>query len=106
MTPDIEYCYSRGLRDSKMSKHTIASVPLALLALLLAVPAQAYIGPGLGAGTVGVILGLVGSVLIAVFAFFWYPIKRTVKKWTASGEDAAEEEGEPEGGLEIAEEKK
>ena len=85
-----------------MSRRTIASFQLALLALLLAGPAQAYIGPGLGAGTLGVILGLVGSVLIAVFAFFWYPIKRTVKKWTSSGDESVEEDEE----LESAEEQK
>ena len=73
---------------------------LAPMLLLAAVPAQAYIGPGLGAGTLGVILGLLGSVLIAIFAFFWYPIKRTFKKWTASGDDAIEEDDE----LEAAEE--
>lgn len=74
---------------------------LALIVLLAAVPAQAYVGPGLGAGTVGVILGLLGSILIAVFAFFWYPIKRQYKKWTASTDESAEDE-EP---LEVANEK-
>jgi len=38
--------------------------------------ALAYIGPGMGAGTLGVLLGLIGSVFLALFAFFWYPIKR------------------------------
>lgn len=85
-----------------MNTRTIVSVQLALLGLLLAGPAQAYIGPGLGAGTVGVILGLVGSVLIAVFAFFWYPIKRTFKKWTSSGDESLEDDEE----LEATEEPK
>ena len=44
--------------------------------LLLAWPAQAYVGPGLGAGTIGVILGLLASIVLSLFAFFWYPIKR------------------------------
>lgn len=85
-----------------MNTRTIVSVQLALLGLLLAGPAQAYIGPGLGAGTIGVILGLVGSVLIAVFAFFWYPIKRTFKKWTSSGDESLEDDEE----LEATEEHK
>ena len=51
---------------------------LALLLGLTAVPALAYVGPGLGAGTLGVILGLVGSLLLALVAFFWYPLKRAV----------------------------
>ena len=65
---------------------------LALIALLVAVPAEAYIGPGLGAGTLGVILGLLGSVLIAIFAFFWYPIKRAFRRWRASDDELIEDE--------------
>ena len=66
--------------------------PLALLSLLVASPAFAYIGPGLGAGTVGVILGVLGSILIAIFAIFWYPIKRMLKKRKGSGDEAPEDQ--------------
>ena len=61
-----------------------------MLMLLLAVGlhsnALAYVGPGLGAGILSVILGLLGSVVLAVIAIFWYPIKRLlrrVKSWRA-----------------------
>ena len=57
------------------------------LGLGLAMPAAAYVGPGLGAGTLGVILGLVGSILLALFAFFWYPIKRILFGSKRSEED-------------------
>lgn len=40
--------------------------------------AQAYVGPGLGMGALGAVLGLVFSVLLAVFALAWYPIKRAL----------------------------
>jgi len=39
-------------------------------------PAAAYIGPGLGVGTILVVLGVIGSVLLAIFAIVWYPMKR------------------------------
>jgi hypothetical protein len=42
--------------------------------------AYAYVGPGLGAGTLGVILGIIGSIFIALFAICWYPLKRILKK--------------------------
>ena len=42
--------------------------------------AHAYVGPGLGAGTIGVILGIIGSIFIAIFAIVWYPLKRLLKK--------------------------
>lgn len=49
---------------------------------LLAVPgvAHAYIGPGLGAGTVAAVLGVFGSIVLALFAVIYYPIKRMRKR--------------------------
>ena len=55
-------------------------VAILLLATAGTTPAYAYIGPGLGAGTIGVILGVIGSILLALFAVLWYPIKRLMKK--------------------------
>lgn len=49
-------------------------------ALLLSGMAQAYVGPGLGAGTIGVLLGFLASIVLALFAVLWYPIKRFLKK--------------------------
>ena len=48
--------------------------------LLLPEITNAYVGPGLGAGTIGVILGIIGSIFIAIFAIVWYPLKRLLKK--------------------------
>jgi hypothetical protein len=52
------------------------------LALALGAPvaAQAYTGPGLGLGAVGVALGLVGSILLAIVSVVWYPVKRLVRR--------------------------
>ena len=53
------------------------ALPL-IAALLFLAPgiAQAYVGPGLGLGAIGAILGVIFSVILAILAFFWYPIKR------------------------------
>lgn len=76
------------------------------LALLAPVNAMAYIGPGLGAGTLGVILGLLGSLLLALFAFFWYPIKRALFGRQRDEEDEADaEEAMPAGDTETPAEK-
>jgi hypothetical protein len=50
------------------------------LALLVASSelAQAYVGPGLGLGALGAVVGLFFSVVLAVFALVWYPIKRAL----------------------------
>lgn len=52
------------------------------LALIFTFPelAQAYIGPGLGAGTIAIVLGFLGSIFLALFAVLWYPLKRIIKK--------------------------
>ena len=56
---------------------------------------MAYIGPGLGAGTIGVILGVLGSIALALFAIFWYPIKRMLyKNKTKDDAKAVEQQSE------------
>lgn len=42
-------------------------------------PAHAYIGPGIGAGTIAVVLGVLGAIVLAVFSILYYPIKRLLK---------------------------
>lgn len=49
-------------------------------ATLAATQAHAYIGPGIGAGVVGTVLGVLGAIVLALFAAFYYPIKRALKK--------------------------
>ena len=39
-----------------------------------------YIGPGIGVGALGAILGIAGSVFLAFFALIWYPLKRLFKR--------------------------
>jgi hypothetical protein len=56
-----------------------ASVVFMIVFLMPAV-SFGYVGPGLGAGTVGVVLGAIASVFLALFAVIWYPIKRLIKK--------------------------
>ena len=43
--------------------------------------ADAYVGPGLGLGALGAVLGVVFSIFLAIFAIFWYPIKRLFKRF-------------------------
>lgn len=51
-----------------------------LLLALSPVAAHAYIGPGVGMGAVGVVIGLIASVLLAIVGLFWFPIKRILRK--------------------------
>lgn len=47
---------------------------------LIAGPAMAYIGPGAGLTAIGTVLALIGAVVLAIFGFVWYPIKRYMRK--------------------------
>ncbi len=50
-----------------------------ILIFALADPALAYVGPGMGLGFIGSLLGMIAAVFVAIFGFIWYPIKRMVK---------------------------
>jgi hypothetical protein len=58
----------------------VRKVLLVFLMALSPIYAHAYVGPGLGAGTIGMVLGVIGSIFIALFAFLWYPLKRLLRK--------------------------
>ena len=50
-------------------------------------PAMAYVGPGTGMSAVGVFLAVAMGVVVALFGFIWYPIKRLLrarKRWIAA----------------------
>jgi hypothetical protein len=42
-------------------------------------PTYAYIGPGASGGLIATILGIIGSILLAIFGILYYPIKRFLK---------------------------
>ena len=64
---------------------------------LLPVAAQAYVGPGAGAGAIAVVLGILSAIFFAFVGIVWYPIKRLLrgfkgakKKDTGSHSDAGQ----------------
>jgi biopolymer transport protein ExbB/TolQ len=52
----------------------------ASLLLLSVEPAMAYIGPGIGVGMIATVLGILTAIVLAIFAVFWYPVKRLLKR--------------------------
>lgn len=73
----------------------LATLYLAILLLVGAQPALAYVGPGLGLGAIGAILGVGLSILLAILAVFWYPVKRLLglgKKAKIKSEPSKENE--------------
>ena len=62
-----------------MQNRTLARSLVALTLILSPGLAQAYIGPGVGAGAIGTVIAFFGAILMAIFAVVWYPIKRLLK---------------------------
>jgi len=65
---------------------------IVIVSLLWPASAFAYVGPGMGAGALGVIAGLIGSVFLALFSVVYYPLKRWYRKW--KGEPEIEQDAE------------
>ena len=61
---------------------TCLMVLLMAIAVMLVAPQDtaAYIGPGAGIAAIGTVIALIGSIILAVVAFIWYPIKRLLAK--------------------------
>ena len=43
-------------------------------------PVLAYLGPGAGLSTIGAFLAVVAGIIVALFGFVWYPIRRLLRK--------------------------
>ena len=56
-----------------------------IVLILTSMTANAYVGPGLGLGVLGVLLGAVLAVILAVAGVVWYPVKRLLKKIKPTG---------------------
>ena len=72
---------------------------LLLMSFLYVDTALAYVGPGAGLGAIGVVVGVIVTVLLAILGIIWYPLKRLfrgMKKNSAESEVAEPEVAEPE----------
>ena len=51
-----------------------------LIVILAALPANAYVGPGLGAGLIAAISGFFIALGLALYAVLWLPVRRMMRK--------------------------
>lgn len=45
------------------------------------IPAYSYIGPGLGAGILTLIIGFILTILVALFTIIYFPIKKLLLRF-------------------------
>lgn len=62
-----------------MQKMLFSAAVAAAALSLLPTAALAYIGPGIGAGAFAAVLGVLGSIILAIVGVIYYPIKRLLK---------------------------
>ena len=58
---------------------SMMSSAFCVAALLSPSPAYAYIGPGLSVGAAIVVLIVLFSIILAIYALVWFPLKRRLK---------------------------
>lgn len=49
--------------------------------------AYAYVGPGLGAGLIATIFGILGAIFLALMSIVWYPVKRLLRSFARRNGD-------------------
>ena len=64
------------------------------LLLLLPVPVLAYIGPGAGISVLGSLLGILGTIIIAIGAILFWPIRKMMKRRKAAAATTESESSE------------
>ena len=62
-----------------------------IIFVLLPTSAQAYFGPGAGLGAIAAVLGVIGAILLGLFAILYYPIKRAISKRKSKEKQQPEE---------------
>lgn len=65
-----------------------------LVVMLSPAVALAYIGPGIGAGAIAVIVGVISAILLALGSILYFPIKRMIKRKKAQRSQASEEKSD------------
>lgn len=64
-----------------------------ILSIMLAVPetALAYVGPGAGLSIIGSVLAFFAAIIIGIFGFLWFPIRRLLRKRKQAAQQQADD---------------
>lgn len=74
---------------SKSIIRTPLTLLLATLLLTLASPALAYIGPGAGISVLGSLLGILATIVVAIGAIIFWPLRKFMKRRKARRDSLA-----------------
>jgi hypothetical protein len=68
---------------------------VAVFLLSLATGAEAYVGPGMGLGVIGAVLGFLTALVLAFAGMIWYPVKRLIRARRGTAETKTAEDDRP-----------
>lgn len=77
-------CELRGEEDMGRNRHLASGVLVLLAFLLLVSPVQAYVGPGVGLGFLGSLIGVVVATLLALVGLVVIPVRLWLKRRKAA----------------------
>jgi hypothetical protein len=70
-----------GDRQTRRAAPIVWSIIVAVALFAPAQDATAYIGPGMAAGAVASVLGILAGIILVLVGIIWYPIKALLRKW-------------------------
>ena len=82
----INPCLFRDIIISQIAFFLLIMLKLIafILFLSLGTPALAYIGPGAGISVLGSLLGILGTIIVAIGAILFWPIRKMLKRRKAA----------------------
>jgi uncharacterized membrane protein YccC len=63
-----------------VSTRFVRTTLMLIAIMMLPTNSFAYVGPGAGLSIIGSLLALVAAVIIAIFGFLWFPLRRILRK--------------------------
>ena len=72
-----------------LKRFTPITIALVLLTGLPAI-SYAYVGPGAGLSIIGSLLAFFAAIIVGIFGFLWFPIRRLLKKRKQAKEQASD----------------
>lgn len=71
---------------------TVGSAVLLLALIGQPQTALAYVGPGAGLSIIGSLLAFFAAIIVGIFGFLWFPIRRMLRKRRQAAAEKAEKE--------------
>lgn len=69
-----------------MSKSAVLLLRALLVSMLLVTPSVAYIGPGAGISVLGSLLSILATIVVAIGAIIFWPLRKLMKRRKARRE--------------------